>query len=1138
MRPTLRLVALLSTGLAGLVAMAVAATPAAPAAAPAADALRAGFANPPNAARPRVWWHWMNGNITKEGIRLDLEWMRRTGIGGFQNFDAALGTPQVVEKRLVFMTPEWRDAFGYAMRLADELGLEAAIAGSPGWSESGGPWVQPEQAMKKVVWSETLVEGGKPFTGTLPHPPMVGGPLLDAPLVGTFGQVEQGVPQFYADTQVLAFPEPEVQDAAPMARAHLSSSGGRIDPALLADGGIAEAVALPVGPPGGAAWIRFDFDAPETVRALVYARTDHVMFEDFNGGPPGPELQASEDGEHWRTIVQVPGDGATQHTLAFPAVTARHFRALFATQPPAPPPLDGFDFSAFGITPPGPATDYHVSELRLEAGARIQRAEEKAGFANLAELSSVATPAAPEALAIRKAAVLDLSSKLRTDGTLEWTPPPGRWRVLRFGYSLTGVTNHPASPEGTGLEVDKLSARHVREYMTHYLDLYAQASGGLMGKRGLTQLVSDSYEAGAANWTGELLAEFRKRRGYDPLPWLPTLTGRVVESAAASDRFLWDYRRTLADLIAENHYEQITKILHARGMGHYGESHESGRVFIGDGMEAKRSNDVPMAAMWTQRPGVNADQPGYNADVRESASVAHLYGQNLVAAESLTAGFGPWQWSPATLKPTADKELAMGLNRFVIHTSVHQPLVEREPGLSLGPFGQWFTRNETWAGAGAKAWVDYLSRSSFLLQQGRFVADIAWFYGEDSNVTALYGKVPPPIPAGYNFDYLNADALVHRLGVKDGDLVTASGMRYRLLALDPRAVHMSLPVLRKLRELVDAGGVVAGAKPTDTPSLADDEHEFHAIADALWGDGSAGLHRHGKGRVYAGLTPGQVLHELGQAPDFEYTRPAADTELLFVHRRLADGELYFVDNRRERAETLEATFRVSGRAPELWHADTGLIEPASYRIVDGRTVVPLQLDPWDAVFVVFRAPAPAASRTLPAKTLEPVATLAGPWPVSFQPGRGAPASASLAELASWSDNAERGIRYFSGTATYTRTLDVAADWLADGAELWLDLGEVRNLAEVRLNGQALGVLWKPPFRVNLTSAAHAGANQLEIAVTNLWPNRLIGDAQPDATTKYGFTVPQFYKADAALLPSGLLGPVRLLSGQCACRLAK
>src|SRR3989441_8392500 len=278
-----------------------------------------------------------------------------------------------------------------------------------------------------------------------------------------------------------------------------------------------------------------------------------------------------------------------------------------------------------------------------------------------------------------------------------------------------------------------------------------------------------------------MIAQFKKRRGSDQLPWMPVLTGRVVESAEASDQFLWDFRKTIGDLIADEHYGQLEATLHERGMGHYGESHEGGRAFVADGMEVKKFNEVPMSAMWTQTPGVNKELYGYNADVRESASVAHLYGQNLVAAESLTAASGAWAWSPATLKPTADKELAMGLNRFVLHTSVHQPLLDKKPGLALGPFGQWFTRNETWAEQ-AKPGVTYLARNSYLLQQGRFAADIVYFYGEDSNLTALFLKKGPEIPAGYNFDYINADALLHLLTIENGELTTPSGMRYRELA--------------------------------------------------------------------------------------------------------------------------------------------------------------------------------------------------------------------------------------------------------------------------------------------------------------------------------------------------------------------
>ena len=601
-------------------------------------------------------------------------------------------------------------------------------------------------------------------------------------------------------------------------RPTVTSSGGAIDAALLSDGDYVKSVGLPIAAAGSTAWIQFEFPQPVAIRGVSLALAGFKW--PFGPPPPGPDFEASDDGRTYRKTANIPRSTAEQNTVSFAPVRARFFRVVF----PPPPPND-FGLGDLDFPLPPPAKEHQIAELVLHAGARVNRFEEKAAFAPLADLTPFPTPAVAPDDAVRKASVVDLTAKMRPDGTLDWTPPAGQWLVLRLGYSLLGITNHPAPPEGTGFEVDKLNPEHVKSYMTTYLDNYQSAVGPLMGKRGLQFLISDSWEAGAQNWTENMLAEFARRRGYDPHPWLPALTGRVVESAAATDRFLWDFRRCLSDMLAEYHYDQITAILKERGMGHYGEAHESGRAFIGDGMEAKRTNDVPMAAMWTQRPGVNAEQHGFNADIRESASVAHLYGQNLVAAESLTAASGAWAWSPATLKPTADKELAMGLNRFVIHTSVHQPLVDKGPGLGLGPFGQWFTRNETWAEP-AKAWVSYLARSSFMLQQGRFVADIAYYYGEDSNVTALFDKQAPAIPAGYNFDYVNAHALVHLLSVSDGQLVAPSGMRYRVLALDPNSRHMSLPVLRKIRELVAAGAVVSGSKPIATPSLSDDDAQF------------------------------------------------------------------------------------------------------------------------------------------------------------------------------------------------------------------------------------------------------------------------------------------------------------------------
>ena len=1067
----------------------------------------------------------MNGNITKEGIKLDLEWMKRVGIGGFQNFDAAFNTPKVVDKRLIYMTPEWKDAFLYATKLADQFGLEEAIAGSPGWSESGGPWVKPSEGMKKFVWSETTVQGGQPFTGTLAKPPDVSGPFQDIPLFDFLavmsGQKPATPPRFYADVAAIAFRAPD--DDVPMLSLHpkITSSGGSIDESLLADGDLVKSSSLPKAAVGQKAWVQFEFPTAQKMSALTLALGGPINpFADVMGGsPPGPDLEASDDGQTFRKVISVPNDGAAEHTVSFPETTARFFRLSFTTPPP-PPPLP-FDLGELKIPPPPP--DHQIAELVLHPGARVNRFEEKAAFATLTDLYAFPTPSVAPNQAIGRDAVLDLTSKMRPDGTLDWTPPPGRWTVLRLGYSLTGVTNHPASPEGTGLEVDKLNPADVKAYMTTYLDNYRNAVGPLMGKRGLGYVVNDSWEAGTQNWTDNLIPEFTRRRGYDPRPWFPVLTGRVMVSSEASDRFLWDFRKTLGDMLAEYHYDQIETLLKQRGMAHYGESHESGRAFIGDGMQVKRSNDVPMGAMWTQPPGLNIQQFGYDADIRESASVAHIYGQNLVAAESLTAiGFNTWAWSPVSLKPTADKELADGLNRFVIHTSVHQPLLDKTPGLGLGPFGQWFTRNETWAEQ-AKPWTTYLARNSFLLQQGQFVADIAYYYGEDSNLTALFLHKAPDLPAGYNFDYINGDALIHKLSFEGGRLTTPSGMHYRVLALDPFAQHMSLPVLRKIRDLVAQGAVVVGAKPVATPSLADDAVEFKTIVDQLWSSSSSS----GKGRVYGSALLADALRDLQIGPDFEYSKPQPDTDLLFVHRKLPEGDLYFVDNRRDRPEALDATFRIAGKEAELWHPDTGLIEPASYRISGSTTSIPLQLEPWGTVFVVFRHGTQQPSRQLPPVTETSLATVDGTWPVTFQPDRGAPANATLDHLSSWSDNPDEGIKYFSGMATYSKTLDAPQSWFKPGTHLWLDLGDVKNLAQVSFNGKLVGVVWKNPYRIDVTGALKPGPNRLEIGVVNAWVNRMIGDRQPNATKQYTFTNPVFYKASSPLLPSGLLGPVQI-----------
>lgn len=1079
------------------------------------------FRNPPSSARPRVWWHWMNGNITQEGIKLDLKWMQRVGLGGVTVFEGSIDTPQVVQNRLIYMTPEWKNAFRYATTTADKLGLEMAIASSPGWSATGGPWVPPAQGMKKMVWSATRIDGGKPFSGLLPTPPDASGTFQNYSVQRVTSESGDKsappLPKFYADSAVVAYRLPSDDKPQAELNPRITTSGGQANVAALSDGDVDKiALSLTSPVPGKPAWVQFEYPHPQKIQSVTLA-TPHDMSSIFGFVDPHavyPQLEASDDGQTFRHIADLSSSSVPQRTVAFPVVTAKFFRVTF----PAHATLNENAADA-------------VSELVLSSAARVNEFEKRAGFATVMDYYAIPTPVATPGSLVRKDDVIDLTNRMKQDGSLDWQPPAGKWVVLRIGYSLTGHENGPAPAEATGLEVDKLNRQYVKNYVDGYLKTYTDTVGpALIGKTGIGYMLSDSAETGAQNWTDDILVQFRQRRGYDAHTWLPTLTGVIVQSPEASDKFLWDFRRTIAELFAQNHYGEIAAELHAHHMGYYSEALEYHRPSLGDDMEMRRSADIPMGAMWTFLPDEKA-QSTYIADLRGAASVAHIYGQNLVGAESMTSNGPAWGWSPATLKRIADLELALGVNRFMIHESAHQPLVDKAPGLTLGHYGLWFNRNQTWAEE-AGPWVNYLARSSYLLQQGHFYADVAYFYGQEGPLTAVFGlQAQEDAPHGYGFDFVNSDVIINDLSFRNSRLVTPGGTSYRLLYLGGTSKKMTLPVLRKIRDLVAAGAVVAGNKPMGSPALADSETEFRAIADELWGRhaGANSEHSFGKGKVYFGKTANEVLADLKLDRDFEYARPEPDTELMFVHRKLADGDLYFVDNRKNRVENLDATFRIDGRAPELWHADTGETEPASYRSAAGRTTVPLRLNPYEAVFVVFRTPATAANRSLPLPAKTALMSLNGPWTVSFQPNRGVTVNITLDRLKSWSDNSNHGVKYFSGTATYTRTVHAQDNWFKPGTRLFLDLGDVKELADVTINGKSLGIVWKAPYRIDMTSSLRRGDNKLSIRVTNLWVNRLIGDQQPGSTKKYTFTTFQPYHADSPLLPSGLLGPVQVIS---------
>ncbi|MCI4591754.1 glycoside hydrolase [Sphingobium sp. BYY-5] len=1096
-----------------------------------ADPLLGGFETPPDSARPRVWWHWLSGNIDKVGIRADLEWMKSIGIAGAQMFDGDMGAPQIVPHRIKALTPEWLDHLQYAASEADRLGLEFAMAAAPGWSETGGPWVQPEAGMKKIVWSELRVAGGHGKIGKLPAPPSVAGPFLDMQKKDHQGKPVDVVKGYYRDVAVIAYRAPKGDVSLADLKPTLSSAQAGLDLAALVDGRLDAGITLANPSLQSPAWIQYAFAKPATMRALTMVGPLGGRFAD---GPVG-RIEASDDGVRWNSIRTLTGaahNPAPERTFAFAATTAKFFRVIFekpeVSREPYPHP-DGI----------------HLSELSFVPGSRVDLFEDKAGFGVLPDADIPKTPPQDMEAVIAKGGVIDLTRHLRPDGSLDWVPPKGDWVILRMGYSPTGEINHPATPEATGPEADKLNAAHVQAHLDAYMAPVLKQLGPLSGSRGLRYIITDSWEAGVQNWTEAMPQEFAKRRGYDLMPWLPVLAGHIVGSAEQSDAFLWDFRRTLADLLAENHYGTITRFAKQHGLGYYGEAVGAAMPTIADGMLAKSYTDIPMGEFWAMpfggKPaayqGVRADE--FPADIIETASTAHVYGKPLVAAESLTSSQPQWTATPWALKWVADKYMAMGVNRLVIHTSPHQPGNDHQPGLTLGPFGQAFTRNETWAGM-AKPWIDYLSRSSFLLQQGKPVADILYFTGEGATSGVPYRDAKTPAnPKGYGFDYANVDAMLRLASVEDKRIRFPSGASYRIFILPDGLQRMTLPLVQKLRTLVSEGAVIVGPKPIGSPSLASDDAAVRAVADQLWGatDGKI-LTRNdfGKGSVFWGYSPEAVLEELKLGRDFDFASDQIGMDLQFAHRKVDDGDIYFVTNQSAEKGPVTLRLRVTGKVPEIWHADTGTTEAVSYNIHDGATDVSLDLAPYEAAFVVLRTPATKGEHQVTPLVKKRLADISGGWALSFPAEHGGPASLNLERLSSWTESVDPSVRYYSGVGTYRKTITISSDWRKGGQRLQLDLGEVADLAEVRVNGRVAGIAWKPPYGVDISDFVRPGRNELEIEVANVWRNRLVGDQQPGAKPVAFTSQPAgggfsalggIIDKDTPLLPSGLLGPVLL-----------
>jgi len=1130
----------------------------------AADELEKNFITPPNSARPWVYWFPLSGNLTKEGITADFEAMARVGIGGALYMEVDQGAPK---GKADFAGPLWRELFTHACNEAHRLGLEISMNNDAGWCGSGGPWITPELSMQKVVWSETVVEGGKRWEVVVPEP--------------------KAVQNFYRDVAVLAMP----------------------------------------------------------------AATDTFRLEDIEG-------KAAFKSKHF-----------------FPAQPAK-----FADAP---------------------------------AGAVIPRDK-----------------------------IVDLTGKK------SWDVPAGKWLVFRFGYTTTGANNTPAPESGRGLECDKFSKEAAAAHYRNLMGKLVAENKAVTGQgKVLVSTHIDSWEVGSQNWTPKMREEFKARRGYEMLPFLPAFTGRVVDSVETTERFLWDLRQTVSDLIVENYAGEFRRLANKDGLRLSIEAYYGAPV---DEMTYGGQADEPMSEFWSwgfMGRGINCKY-----SCTEMSSSAHIYGKRILGAEAFTASDKEkWQGHPASIKWLGDWAFCEGINRFVFHRYAAQPWTNVAPGMAMGPWGLHYERTQTWWEQSI-AWHEYLARCQYLLQQGLFVADVLYLQPEGAarrfNPPAG-AEIAPNVRSGYNFDGCTVEALLTRVSVKDGRLVLPDGMSYRVLVV-PAAETMTPALIRKLKQLADAGAtIIADAKPPlRSPSLADKDTgdaEVAKIAAGLWP------------RFVTGKTAAGVLAGRGVKPDF-----SATPVLRYIHKQLDDAEIYFVANPQPNAVEAVATFRVTGRQPEIWWPDTGRVAPAvAFEEKDGATRVPLSFEPSGSLFVVFRQPVdsskqvvsitrdgkellpqpdapipqppdvsktftfvawvrPDADTVLPRETksgtsalnlpdnyvlypapghevwtetdagaglavgrngvtvlehganhlpavlayaapitnwthiavvyrdgvpnlyvagklvrtglkseftvhggvgvrhtrgvapfkgqravlqqfagaltdaeilklaqatpptetrdelpafdlatgeirqsgtyvfksatgqqrevkvaLPPPQEITGPWEVSFDPKWGGPATVTFEKLDDWSQRPESGIKYYSGSATYRTKFQ------AKKSACFLDLGKVAVLADVKLNGKDLGTLWKPPYRVDVSEALKNDENTLELKVVNLWINRQIGDEQlpedcdrnangtlkswpqwiqdgkPSPTGRFTFSSWKLWKKNDLLVESGLIGPVTL-----------
>ena len=996
-----------------------------------------------------VYWYWIGGNMSKEGVVKDLQAMKKVGINRVQI--GMIGNDQGIPQGPVRMfTQEWWDILHTMFKTAGQLDIEVGLFNCPGWSQSGGPWVKTSQAMRYLGYVKDTISG----------------PLKLAKKLPAVGKDAQEV-------KVLAYP-------------------------LIAD----KANFVTNEDITKATTINFSSDKPAKVRSLVIT----PMEKKFN---TEAELFVNEGGQY-RSIekfrmdrsnseVNVGFDAFAPIVISLPETEGKQFRLTVKEA---------------GI----------IKDVKLSDVAVVERYPEKT-FAKMFQTPLPMwdaymwrdQPGYQQAEYVKESQVTDITSHMSADGTLKWDVPKGKWVIMRTAMLPTGSMDGPAPPEGQGLETDKMSKEHIRAHFDNYIGQILKRIPA-EDRKTFRIVVEDSYETGGQNWTDHMIDDFKKAYGYDPVPYIPVYSGVVVGNQDISNRFLWDMRRLVADEVAYNYVGGLREISNQHGLttwlenyGHWG--------FPGEFLLYGSQSDEIAGEFWSFGDLGNIEN-------RCASSCGHIYGKKKVWAESFTCGGPDFTQYPGQMKQRGDRFFTEGINATLLHLYIQQP-DDRVPGFNAN-FGNEFNRHNTWFSQ-MDVFAKYMKRCNFMLQEGRYIADVAYFLGEDA--PKMTGVRNPEIPQGYSYDYVNADVLMNA-HVSDGKLVLQSGMEYSLLVL-PKIETMRPRLLAKLKQLVADGLVMQGPAPVKSPSLQDypkADAEVQAMANEMWQTLDAPYAdcvTYGKGRIYKYASIEQIMNSLGIIPDFVSTD--ATSPVLFIHKRLSDGDYYFISNQSDKPISFDGVVRIKGKKPELWNPLTAEVRLLpEYRTLEKATQIPLSLQPFESSFIAFRSNDGTSGHTgcnYPEGQV--LCHIETPWTVSFEAGRGGPsAPVTFDTLTDWKNHQDPHIKYFSGTATYTNTFKVGK---LPEQPVYLDLGKVMVMAKVKINGTYVGGVWTAPYRLNITNALKKGKNSIEVEVVNCWRNRLIGEKNLPENERFTFQTATYLNKDSELQSAGLLGPVKIES---------